>query len=151
MRASWSTPTSTFARWLFLRAATDRLARAPSLTPEEAESLAILRGLDNGTEQLVVLADRDGRPEVRQWADARDIAAGCMQVLDAPAAVGEAFNLSGAAPFSLDELVRYIAAKLGLRLRAGVPADSTSRLVPQLRESPGCVGLQPTPDRLRHG
>ena len=98
MRASWSLPTSTFARWLFLRAATEHLARASSRGPEEAESLAILRGLDNGTEQLVVLADRDGRPEVRQWADARDIAAGCVQVLDVPSAVGEAFNLSGAAP-----------------------------------------------------
>ena len=45
-----------------------------------------------------------------------------MQVLDTPAAVGEAFNLSGAAPFSLDELVRYIAAELGLGyVRARLP------------------------------
>ena len=116
------TPTSTFARWLFLRAATEHLSRATGGWTDEAESLAILRGLDNGTEQLVVLADRDGRPEVRQWADACDIAAGCMQVLDTPAAVGEAFNLSGTAPFSLDELVRYIAAELGLGyVRARLP------------------------------
>ncbi len=108
------TPTSTFARWLFLRAATDQLAGVPSPTPEEAESLALLKRLDNGSEQLVILADRAGRPEIRQWADARDIAAGCVQVLDVPAAVGQAFNLSGPAPFSLAELVPYIAAELDL-------------------------------------
>ena len=121
------TPSSTFARWLFLRAATDFFAGAPNPTSVQAEALAILKNLDNGNERLVILADREGRPEVRQWADARDIAAGCLQTLDSPAAVGEAFNLSGAAPFSLDELAHYIAAKLDLgSVQARLPTARAS-------------------------
>ncbi len=64
--------------------------------------------------QAVILADPDGRPEVRQWADARDIAAGCVRVLSAPASIGETFNLGGAAPFSTEALVTYLAARLDL-------------------------------------
>ena len=73
-----------------------------------------MRGLDNGAEQVLAFADREGRPEIRQWGDARDVAEGCALVMDAPAAIGEAFNLGGVAPFSSKELAMHIAEKLGL-------------------------------------
>ncbi|MEA2513085.1 MAG: UDP-glucose 4-epimerase [Thermomicrobiales bacterium] len=106
-------PRSVFARWLFLRAAIDLAAIVPDPTPAHAKALAILRGLDDGTERLVILADEQGNPEIRHWGDARDVAAGCLAVLDRPAADGEAFNLAGAAPFSAAELVCHIAARTG--------------------------------------
>jgi UDP-glucose 4-epimerase len=108
------TPDSVFARWLFLRAAIAHLEGNPSPDPEVAATIQILRGLDTGTEQLVVFADSQGQPEIRQWGDARDVAHGCARVLDVAGAVGEAFNLGGVAPFGADTLASYAADRLGL-------------------------------------
>ena len=107
-------PRSVFARWLFLRQAIEWLTSVSTKSAAQDATLEILRGLDNGQEQLVILADPDGHAEVRQWGDARDVADGCMRVLEQPNATGEVFNLGGAAPFSTAELVMYLAAKLDL-------------------------------------
>ncbi len=119
-------PSGTFGPHLYLRAAiralTPELAAGVArlvpatkeATPEQREALAILKALDDGTEKLLIQADVEGRPVVRQVGDARDVAEGIVPVLDAPAAVGEAFNIGAPAPYSSDELVRYVAAKTGL-------------------------------------
>lgn len=107
-------PRSVFARWIFLRAGIAHLAGLARPTPAQAQALATLRELDTGPEQLFVAADREGRPEVRQWADARDIAEGCLRALTVPAAIGEVFNVGGAAPHAADELARHVAARLDL-------------------------------------
>ena len=60
------------------------------------------------------MAEMDGKPEVRQWADARDLADGCVRALQTPAAAGETFNLGGAAPFTSEEQVCHMAERLGL-------------------------------------
>jgi len=106
-------PRSVFARWHFVRAARLALAALPAPTAEDTEAGAILQGLDDGPDRLVILADRDGRAEIRQWSDARDVAAGCASVLAVPGAVGEAFNLGGVAPHTADEFIPYIASKTG--------------------------------------
>ena len=105
-------PRSAFARWLFLREAIRFMSTMPDPSAGELEALDILRSLDNGREQLVVFADPKGRAEIRQWADARDIAEGCSRVLGMRAAVGEAFILCGAAPFSSADLVQHLADRL---------------------------------------
>jgi UDP-glucose 4-epimerase len=107
-------PRSVFARWLFRREATRFLADLPRPTPAQTESLAILTRQEDDGEHLLIIADSDGNPEIRQWADARDIADGCLRVLGRPAAIGEAFNLSGTAPHAADELAYYLAGKLHL-------------------------------------
>ena len=107
-------PHSIFARWLFVGAAIRFLTDLPHPTPDQIASGEILARHDTGTEQLLVIADRTGRPEVRHWADARDIAAGCLCVLGRPAAVGDVFNLGGAAPHAADELARHLAARVHL-------------------------------------
>ncbi len=107
-------PHSVFARWLYLRAA---LAHLESLQAPDAAvtaSIRTLRALDDGSDHVVVFADADGRPEVRQWGDARDVARGCARVLDAPSAVGEAFNLGGVAPFGADALAHHLSERVGL-------------------------------------
>jgi UDP-glucose 4-epimerase len=105
---------SVFARWLYVRAALAQLEAGPSPSARVSESIEILRRLDDGQDHPVAFADRQGRPEVRHWADARDVAHGCMRVLAVPGAVGEAFNLGGAAPFAADELAGYLGQRLGM-------------------------------------
>jgi len=46
----------------------------------------------------------------------RDLVQGLTLLLEKPAAVGEAFNLSGPAPFSFDQVVSYISEKTGRRV-----------------------------------
>ncbi len=112
--AELTTRDSVFARWLFVRAALAHLESTSPGSPDVMESIQILRTLDDGQDHPLIFADRDGRPEVRQWADARDIADGCVRVLAAPAAVGEAFNLGGVAPFGADQLASYLGTRLSL-------------------------------------
>ena len=73
-----------------------------------------MRKLDDGADHLVIFADAQGRPEVRQWGDARDVARGCARVLDAPNTVGEVFNLGGVAPFAADALAHHLSERVGL-------------------------------------
>ncbi len=108
-----TTPDSVFARWLYLRAARAHLEATSTGSADVVESIEILRALDDGQDHPLIFADREGRPEVRQWADARDIADGCLRVLSVPGAVGEVFNLGGAAPFGSDQLASYLGARLG--------------------------------------
>jgi nucleoside-diphosphate-sugar epimerase len=105
---------SVFARWLFLRAAVAHLEGTPLPDPSVTASIQALRALDDGVDHPVVFADASGRPEIRQWGDARDVAHGCARVLEVPGAVGEAFNLGGVAPFGADALAQHLADRLGL-------------------------------------
>ena len=100
-------PTSVFARWLFLKAMIDSIASDTSIA--RRESLKILQSLDDGEDRLIVVADVDGNPEIRQWADARDIARGCLLALESTEAVGETCNLGGADAFSTAEFVPFLA------------------------------------------
>lgn len=107
-------PKSVFARWLFLNAAIEHARTSAAENGARSKTLAALAALHSGREQLVVLADRRGNAEVRQWADARDIAAGCIRVLGTTAAVGQVFNLGGRGPHSAGEFVKFLAARLEL-------------------------------------
>ena len=109
-----TTPDSVFARWLFLHAARAQLEKVATDNADMVESIQILRALNDGNDHPVIFADREGTPEVRQWADARDIANGCVRILAVPAAVGDIFNLGGAAPFGADQLANYLGGRLGL-------------------------------------
>jgi nucleoside-diphosphate-sugar epimerase len=107
-------PRGVFARYLFLGALLEHLADKRERSCDEESALKTLASLDGGSAQLVVVANTNGQPEVRQIADARDIAEGCARVLEVPAVVGEVFNLGGTAPFAADELVRHLSLRLGL-------------------------------------
>ncbi len=107
-------PNSVFARWLFLSAAIDHASAMTAANGAQIKTRAVLEALYSGVEQLVVYADCDGNAEVRQWADARDIAAGCIRVLGKAAAVGQVFNLGGREPHGAREFVTFLAARLQL-------------------------------------
>ncbi|MCY3766689.1 MAG: NAD(P)-dependent oxidoreductase [Gemmatimonadetes bacterium] len=115
-------PNSVFARWLFLRAAIAHTGATAAANGAQSKTRAALKSLDTGGEQLVVYADCDGNPEVRQWADARDIAAGCLRVLGAEVAVGKAFNMGGREPHCAEAFVDFLAARLELpHVKACIP------------------------------
>ncbi|HET9659834.1 MAG TPA: NAD(P)-dependent oxidoreductase [Thermomicrobiales bacterium] len=107
-------PDSVFARWLYLHAARDFLASLPARSPAQEQTLGILESFDTGPDKLIALTDLTMHPEVRQWGDARDVAAGCLRALTEPAAIGEIFDLGGAAPFTTVELARHISSRTGM-------------------------------------
>ena len=120
-------PHGVFGPFLYLRSAIRaltpgrdagivRLVGADPRGPSAAqlEALTILKGLDDGSEKLLVQQDLGGRAVVRQLGDARDVAEGILPVLERPEAIGEAFNIGALAPFSVVEVVQYVASRTGL-------------------------------------
>ena len=81
-------PDSVFGRRIFLQACIRFLAGMPSLSADDEELLETLRLLDDGTEQLFVLADQNGAVPATNLADARDLAQGIHLALTRREAVG---------------------------------------------------------------
>jgi UDP-glucose 4-epimerase len=78
------------------------------------EAAQVLEGLRTDRETLLLARDMAGEPYQFHFCDVRDIVQGLLLLLERPAAVGEAFNLSGAAPFSFDQAVPYLSEKMGI-------------------------------------
>ena len=108
-------PDSVFGRRIFLQGCIRFLSGLPSLSADDEELLDTLRTLDDGTEQLFVLADQKGAVPATNVADARDLAQGIHLALTRREAIGEVFNVGPAAPHGEDQLVRHVAEALGLR------------------------------------
>ncbi len=113
-------PNGVSGRRMFVRRAIEHLSSLPlhhSLGrrgPEDEATLEALRAVDDGTEQLFVVASMDGASGMFGTNDARDAAVGVLAMLDSPAAVGEAFNIGQREPHSEEALTRYVAERLGL-------------------------------------
>ena len=70
-------------------------------------------------------------------------------LLERPAAVGEAFNLSGPAPFAYDQVVPYLAAKAGFPLvDARIPGPAL-RIAHSTAKARGLLGYVPRHDIFR--
>ena len=101
--------TGWLGRFLFLDPMIGTLSyRRP---PEVAETLKRLR---TGENTLVLPREEDGRPYMFHYCDVRDLVEGLLLMMEKEQAVGEAFNLSGPAPFSYDQAVPYLSQKTGL-------------------------------------
>jgi UDP-glucose 4-epimerase len=74
---------------------------------------ALLEMIEAETEPLVIARYESGMPYLFHFCDVRDLVQGLLLLLDRPAAIGEAFNLSGPSPFSYDEAVPYLAERTG--------------------------------------
>ncbi len=77
------------------------------------EAASALRAQLKDDNTLLLARDSDGIPYMFHCADVRDIVQGLLLMLDVPSAVGEAFNLSGPAPFVYDQVIPYLAQKSG--------------------------------------
>jgi nucleoside-diphosphate-sugar epimerase len=82
-------------------------------TPADRNMIRLVRWLDRWP-LLPVFGD--GR-SLQQPVHVRDVAWAVVQVLDVPATVGRAFNLSGAAPLDYNAVVAQTARCLGRRVR----------------------------------
>ena len=80
---------------------------------EQALIDALLDGWD-GEEKLLLSRNPNGAPYRQHFGDVRDIAQGLVLALERDEAVGEIFNLSGAAVLDWGELVPQLAERRGL-------------------------------------
>ncbi len=67
-----------------------------------------------GRDAVACLVHADGSAGKRQIVGIRDVVASIMLAIGKPTAVGEAFNVSGPAPFSYDVVADYVAERLSL-------------------------------------
>jgi UDP-glucose 4-epimerase len=68
---------------------------------------------DEGAQQaLLVARDEQGRSYKKHIADVRDIVAGFTQALGRPAVAGEVFQLAAPGPYTWEEAIPYLAARL---------------------------------------
>ncbi|MEA2528096.1 MAG: UDP-glucose 4-epimerase [Thermomicrobiales bacterium] len=79
----------------------------------EEAAAAIEARIPPGEEPLLLARDQGGTPYLFHYCDVRDLVQGLLLLLKRPAAIGEAFNLSGPAPFSYDQAVPYLAERTG--------------------------------------
>ena len=77
------------------------------------ETAAALQAQLKDDNTLLLARDSNGIPYMFHCVDVRDIVLGLLQMLEVPSAVGEAFNLSGPAPFTYDQVIPYLAQKTG--------------------------------------
>ena len=68
----------------------------------------------DGEEKLLLSLNPNGVPYRQHFADVRDIAAGLALAIERDEAVGEAFNLAGAALFDWGELVPMLAERYNM-------------------------------------
>ncbi len=97
------------------------------------EAAADLERQLQNDETLILAREADGTPYQFHCVDVRDVVQGLLLMLEQPAAIGEAFNLSGPSSFAYDQAIPYLAAKTGLPVvDARIPARrSGSRTAPQ--------------------
>ena len=69
---------------------------------------------EQGKDAVACLRHPDGRAGKRQVVGIKDVVKSIMLSIGNPTAVGEAFNVSGPAPFSYDAVSKYVSEKLDL-------------------------------------
>jgi UDP-glucose 4-epimerase len=95
---------------------------------------------------LLLARDESGLPWMFHCCDVRDIVQGLTLLLDRPEAVGQAFNLSGPAPFSYGELIPYLAEQANLTyLDATIPGQPL-RIHHSIAKARALLGYDPKYD-----
>jgi nucleoside-diphosphate-sugar epimerase len=109
-------PSSVFGRRWFAAAAISWYESRAVLSPEDLAVLTALREVEDPDAALFLLTGPDGLAGTVTYGDARDAAAGLRAMIDAGAAVGEAFNIGPAAPCSERDFAEHLGRRLGLRV-----------------------------------
>ena len=111
---------------------------------EQALIDALLAGWD-GEEKLLLSLNPNGVPYRQHFGDVRDIAAGLMLAIERAEAIGEIFNLAGAAILDWGELVPRFAESSGLPIvEARLPFQNYFEL--DLSKIKSKLGFQPQHD-----
>ncbi|MEA2512639.1 MAG: UDP-glucose 4-epimerase [Thermomicrobiales bacterium] len=102
-----------------------------------------------GDDTLLLGRDATGAPYQFHCVDVRDVVQGLMLMLEKPAAIGAAFNLSGPAPFAYDQAIPYLAAKTGLPfVDASIPGPAL-RIAHSTAKARALLGYTPQYDIFR--
>jgi UDP-glucose 4-epimerase len=112
----------------------------------EAAANELAARLIPGLDQLVVPRDETGQPWLFHFCDVRDLVQGLLLLLEKPAAIGEAFNLSGPAPFSFAEVVPYVAARTGRPVVEATIPGPPIRIHHSIAKARGLLGYAPAHD-----
>ena len=118
-----------------LRAILDAIGRPAAVA-------AIDAAVDDPEQTLVLARDTDGNPYRFQFCDARDLVAGLLCLLTAPAAVGQTCNLSGPEAFSYADVVPRLSDTIGVPyvdLRLEGPRIELTTSTQRAREIAGFV------------
>jgi nucleoside-diphosphate-sugar epimerase len=114
--AEFIDPASVFGRRWFVTAALAWYQSRAALSEEDQLILAGLREIADPDRTLFLPTGPDGLDGTVTYGDSRDAAAGLRAMIDADAAVGQAFNIGPAAPCSERDFAEHLAARLGLAL-----------------------------------
>jgi len=99
-----------------------------------------------GEEKLVIPYHPDGWPHKMHICDVRDLVQGLVLGLEREAAVGEAFNLAGPAPFSYEEMIPYLSKAIGMPyFKAVIPLPGT-RMEISISKARSILGYRPKYD-----
>jgi UDP-glucose 4-epimerase len=98
---------------------------------------------------LLLPRDESGVPWMFHCCDVRDIVQGLTLLLDRPEAVGQAFNLSGPAPFSYGELIPYLAEQANLTYLDAVIPALPIRIHHSIAKARALLGYDPQFDVFR--
>ena len=112
--AEFINPSSVFGRRWFVAAAVAWYESRARLGDEDRAVLAALREIDDPDRALFLPTGPDGLAGTVTYGDSRDAAAGLRAMIDADAAVGEAFNIGPAAPCSERDFAEHLGVRLGL-------------------------------------
>ena len=79
--------------------------------PAQREAAEIVESLWAGEEMFLLRRNPDGSPHKQHYCDIRDVVQGLVLGMEKREAVGEEFNLAGAALFVDDEVVPYLSRR----------------------------------------
>lgn len=103
---------------------------------------------EKNEDAVACLRHPNGAAGKRQIVGIRDVIQSIMLSLGNPTAVGEAFNVSGPAPFAYDAAAKYAAAKLRLPIVDFV-VDEFNDFQIDMHKSQAVLGLKPEYDIFR--
>ena len=106
------------------------------------------RYFEQGLDGVACLRHPGGAAGKRQIVGIKDVVKSILLALGNPTAVGEAFNVSGPAPFAYDVVAKYVAAKLDLPVVDFV-VDEFNDFRIDMKKSRGVLGLDPEYDIFR--
>lgn len=116
-------------------------------SPDAAEQAMLneIRALWTGEEKFLLSRNPNGVPFRQQYSDVRDIAQGLALALATDRAVGQEFNLGGAAIFDWGEIVPFLADRYGLPYtEARIPSPNHFEL--DMTKTETLLGFRPRHD-----
>ena len=84
-----------------------------TVDPEGRAAYETMSAAYDGDPHLIIAADRNGRPWKKHFVEVRDIIHAYENALSNPATFGKTYQIASRDPFAWDEMIPYIADKLG--------------------------------------